>query len=176
LTHPLGSGSTQSPVAEQRELKDRYFLYDDAHLILEELTMLKGFREFMMRGNVIDLAVAVVIGAAFGAVVTSFVTNIVTPVIAAIVGKPDFSAFKFTVNNAVISYGLFLNALISFLLIGAAVYFTMVAPMNAWKARQARNAAPVDPTSKKCPECLSEIPIAARRCAFCTSPVAGAAA
>jgi large conductance mechanosensitive channel len=133
--------------------------------------MFKGFRQFIMRGNVIDLAVAVVIGGAFGAVVTALVTNIVTPLIAAIVGKPDFSAFNLTVNGGVISYGVFLNAVISFLLIAAAVYFFMVAPMNAWKARAARNAAPADPTSKKCPECLSEIPIAARRCAFCTSVV-----
>lgn len=137
--------------------------------------MLKGFRQFIMRGNVIDLAVAVVIGAAFGAVVTAFVTNIVTPLIAAIVGKPDFSAFYLTINGAVISYGTFLNALVSFLLVAAAVYFFMVAPMNAWKAHAARNAAPVDPASKKCPECLSEIPIAARRCAFCTSTVTGSA-
>jgi large conductance mechanosensitive channel len=118
-----------------------------------------------------DLAVAVVIGAAFGAVVTSFVTNILTPLIAAIVGKPDFSAWTATLNGAVISYGLFLNALLAFLLIAAAVYFFMVAPMNAWKARQARNTAPADPASKKCPECLSEVPIAARRCAFCTSQI-----
>ncbi len=116
------------------------------------------------------------IGAAFGAVVTSFVTNILTPLIAAIVGKPDFSAFNLNINGAVISYGIFLNALISFLLVAGAVYFTMVAPMNAWKARAARNAVPADPTNKKCPECLSEIPTAARRCAFCTSPVAGVAA
>lgn len=131
--------------------------------------MFKGFRQFILRGNVIDLAVAVVIGAAFGAVVTSFVTNVLTPLIAAVFGKPDFSALKADLNGAVISYGLFLNALIAFLLIAAAVYFFMVAPMNAWKARQARSAAPADPTSKKCPECLSEIPVAARRCAFCTS-------
>ena len=133
--------------------------------------MLKGFRQFIMRGNVLDLAVAVVIGAAFGAVVTAFVTNILTPLISAIVGKPDFSAFYFSANGAVISYGVFLNALISFLLVAVAVYFFMIAPMNAWKARAARNAIPADPTSKKCPECLSEIPIAARRCAFCTSVV-----
>ena len=131
--------------------------------------MFKGFRQFILRGNVMDLAVAVVIGVAFGAVVTSFVTNVLTPLIAAIVGKPDFSAFTATLNGAVISYGLFLNALIAFLLIAAAVYFFMVAPMNAWKARQARSVAPSDPASKKCPECLSEIPIAARRCAFCTA-------
>jgi large conductance mechanosensitive channel len=136
--------------------------------------MLKGFRQFIMRGSVIDLAVAVVIGAAFGAVVTSFVTNILNPLIAAIVGKPDFSAFQATLNGGVISYGLFLNALISFLLIAAAVYFFVIVPMNALKARQARGQAPADPTSKKCPECLSEIPIAAKRCAFCTSPVGAA--
>ena len=134
--------------------------------------MLKGFRQFVMRGNVIDLAVAVVIGGAFGTVVTSFVANIITPLIAAIFGKPDFSALNLTMNGAVISYGTFLNALIAFLLIAAAVYFFMVAPMNAWKARAARNAVPADPTSKKCPECLSEIPIAAKRCAFCTTVVA----
>src|ERR1700745_434952 len=98
--------------------------------------MLKGFRQFIMLGNVLDLAVAVVIGAAFGAVITSFVTDIVNPLIAAIVGKPDFSALVATVNGGQIKYGLFLNALISFLLVAAAVYFVMVAPMNAWKARQ----------------------------------------
>jgi large conductance mechanosensitive channel len=138
--------------------------------------MLKGFRQFIMRGNVVDLAVAVVIGAAFGAVVTAFVTNILTPLIAAIAGKPDFSAFNLTINGAVISYGLFLNALISFLMVAIAVYFFMVAPMNAWKARAARNAAPADPASKTCPECLSSIPIGARRCAFCTSAQPAAAA
>jgi large conductance mechanosensitive channel len=138
--------------------------------------MFKGFKQFIMRGNVMDLAVAVVIGTAFGAVVTSFVSNILNPLIAAIVGKPDFSAFTATINGGVISYGLFLNALISFLLIAAAVYFFMVAPMNAWKARQARGAAPPDPTTKKCPECLTEIPIAARRCAACTSPVTAGSA
>ena len=134
--------------------------------------MFKGFRQFIMRGNVIDLAVAVVIGAAFGAVVSSFVTNLMTPLIAAIIGKPDFSALTLTVNGAVIAYGTFLNALISFLLVSVAVYFFMVAPMNAWKARAARSAVSADPTTKKCPECLSEIPIAARRCAFCASVVA----
>lgn len=137
--------------------------------------MFKGFKQFIMRGNVIDLAVAVVIGAAFGAVVSSFVTNILNPLIAAIVGKPDFSAFSVTLNGGVIAYGLFLNALVSFLLIGAGVYFFMVAPMNAWKARQARGQAPPDPTTRKCPECLSEIPIAAKRCAFCTSTVSATA-
>jgi large conductance mechanosensitive channel len=151
------------------------FLYHSA-AAEEGASMFKGFRQFIMRGNVLDLAVAVVIGAAFGAVVTSFVTNILTPLIAAIVGKPDFSAFIASINGAEIKYGLFLNALIAFLLVAAAVYFFMIAPMNAWKARAARNAIPADPTSKKCPECLSEIPIAARRCAFCTSVVSTTAA
>jgi large conductance mechanosensitive channel len=129
--------------------------------------MLKGFREFILRGNVIDLAVAVVIGAAFGAVVTAFVGNILTPLIAAIVGKPDFSALMLHLNGSEIKYGLFLNALISFLLIAAAVYFTMVAPMNAWKARQARGETPPEPTTKVCPACLEAIAIGARKCKWC---------
>lgn len=129
--------------------------------------MLKGFREFIMRGNVIDLAVAVVIGVAFGAVVTAFVTDVLTPLIAAIVGKPDFSAFVATLNGSQIKYGLFLNALISFLLVAAAVYFTMVVPMNAWKARQARGQAPPDPATKTCPACTETIAIAARKCKWC---------
>jgi large conductance mechanosensitive channel len=136
--------------------------------------MLKGFRQFIMRGNVIDLAVAVVIGAAFGAVVSSLVKDIITPFIAAIGGKPDFSELKLTIHGGKFAYGSFLNEVIAFLMIAASVYIFMVAPMNAWKARAARNTAPADPTSKKCPECLSEIPIAARRCAFCTSPVTSA--
>lgn len=129
--------------------------------------MLKGFREFIMRGNVLDLAVAVIIGAAFGAVVTSLVTDILTPLIAAIAGKPDFSAFKLMVNGGEIKYGLFLNALVSFLLVATAVYFTMVAPMNAWKERQARGQAPLEPTLKTCPACKESIAVAARRCKWC---------
>ena len=131
--------------------------------------MLQGFKQFMLRGNVLDLAVAVVMGAAFGAVVTSLVTHILTPVIAAIVGKPDFSAYSADVNGSKILWGNFLNSLISFLLIAAAVYFFVVAPMNAWQERRNRGQAPTDPTTKKCPDCLSEVPIAARKCAFCTS-------
>jgi large conductance mechanosensitive channel len=138
--------------------------------------MLKGFREFILRGNVIDLAVAVVIGAAFGAVITAFVTNILTPLIAALVGKPDFSAFVANLNGSEIKYGLFLNALISFLLIAGAVYFVMVAPMNAWKERQARGQAPADPTTKTCPACMETIVIAARKCKYCgEEQVAGGA-
>jgi large conductance mechanosensitive channel len=129
--------------------------------------MLKGFRDFMLRGNVIDLAVAVVIGAAFGAVVTSFVGNVLTPLIAALVGKPDFSALSLAINGSEIKYGLFLNALISFLLIGAAVYFAMVAPVNVWKARQAKGLPPADPTTKSCPACLETIAIGASKCKWC---------
>jgi len=132
--------------------------------------MFKGFREFILRGNVIDLAVAVVIGAAFGAVVTAFVANILTPLIAAIVGKPDFSALVAHLNGSEIKYGLFLNALISFLLIAGAVYYTMVAPMNAWKERQARGQAAPQPTTKSCPACLEIIAIGARKCKWCGEP------
>lgn len=138
--------------------------------------MLAGFKKFILRGNVVDLAVAVVIGAAFGAVVASLVADVITPLIAAIVGKPDFSAYSVTLNGSQIFYGKFVNAVISFLLVAAGVYFFFVAPMNAWQDRRNRGAAPPDPTTKKCPECLSEIPIAARRCAHCASPVEASAA
>lgn len=131
--------------------------------------MLAGFKQFLLRGNVVDLAVGVVIGAAFGAVVTAFVKDLLTPLIAAIVGKPDFSAFTFTVNNSKFLYGDFLNALLAFLLISAAVYFVVVLPMNTLVAKFRKAPVPADPTTKKCPECLSEIPIDARRCAFCTT-------
>jgi large conductance mechanosensitive channel len=130
--------------------------------------MLKGFRQFLLRGNVIDLAVAVVIGTAFGAVVTALVADLLTPLIAALVGKPDFSAIAFEVNASRFLIGDFINALISFVLIGAAVYFFVIVPVNAVMARVRRGEAPPDPTTKSCPECLSEIPIAARRCKFCT--------
>lgn len=132
---------------------------------------MKGFKQFMLRGNVLDLAVAVVMGAAFGAVVTALVKDLITPLIAAIVGKPDFSQIVFTVNNSKFPIGDFINALISFLLISAAVYYLIVLPVNKLIARMRRGEAPPDPTTKKCPECLSEVPIAARRCAFCTSPL-----
>jgi large conductance mechanosensitive channel len=139
---------------------------------------MKGFKQFLLRGNVLDLAVAVVMGAAFGAVVTALVKDLITPLIAAIVGKPDFSAIAFTVNNSKFMIGEFINAVVSFMLIAAAVYFFIVLPVNRVLARLRRGEAPVDPTTKKCPECLSEVPIAARKCAFCTSPlpaVAGSA-
>jgi large conductance mechanosensitive channel len=131
--------------------------------------MLKGFREFVLRGNVVDLAVAVVIGGAFGAVITALVKDLITPFIAAIVGTPDFSAYGVTIGSSRLLVGDFLNAVISFLLVAAAVYFFVVAPINAFIARRKRGEVPPDPTTKKCPECLSEVPIAARRCAFCTS-------
>ena len=132
---------------------------------------MKGFKQFILRGNVLDLAVAVVIGGAFGAVVTALVKDLLTPLIAAIVGKPDFSAIQFEVNGSKFLIGDFINALISFLLIAAAVYFFVVLPVNTLMARIRRGEAPPDPTTKECPECLSTIPIAARRCAHCTSPV-----
>jgi large conductance mechanosensitive channel len=131
--------------------------------------MLKGFRDFILRGNVIDLAVAVVIGAAFGAVITAFVADIVTPLIAAIFGQPDFSALTFTINGSKFLYGSFINAVVSFLLIAAAIYFVVVVPMNKMAELRARGKAPEDPSTKQCPECLSEIPVAAKKCAFCTS-------
>ena len=131
--------------------------------------MLRGFKDFVLRGNVLDLAVAVVIGGAFGAVVTALVKDLLTPLIGAIVGKPDFSAFIVTINGSQFLIGDFLNAVISFLLIALAVYLFVVTPVNALVARRRRGEPSVDPTTKKCPECLSEVPIAARRCAFCTS-------
>jgi large conductance mechanosensitive channel len=131
--------------------------------------MLTGFRQFLLRGNVIDLAVAVVIGGAFGTVVAALVKDLITPLIAAIVGQPDFSAITFTVNGSQFLLGDFINALLAFVLVAAAIYFFVVVPVNAIAARRARGEPPSDPTTKKCPECLSEVAIAARRCAFCTS-------
>jgi len=131
--------------------------------------MLQGFKQFMLRGNVLDLAVAVVMGAAFGAVVAALVKDLITPLIAAIVGKPDFSTIEFPLNGSKFLIGDFINALLSFILIGAAVYFFVVVPVNRLLARMRRGEAAPDPTTKKCPECLSDVPIAARRCAFCTS-------
>lgn len=136
--------------------------------------MLSGFKQFILRGNVVDLAVGVVIGAAFGSVVTAFTKDLLTPLIAALVGKPDFSSISFTVGTAIFPVGDFINVLVSFLLIAAAVYFFVVTPINALIARSRK--APADPTTKKCPECLSEIPIDARRCGFCTQPLVARAA
>ncbi|MFZ0286314.1 MAG: large conductance mechanosensitive channel protein MscL [Terriglobales bacterium] len=138
--------------------------------------MLSGFKQFVLRGNVVDLAVGVVIGAAFGSVVTALTKDLLTPLIAALVGKPDFSAISFTLNGTVFPVGDFINAVISFLLIAAAVYFFVVTPLNALVARMRKAPAPADPTTRKCPECLSEIPLDAKRCAFCAQPVMGKAA
>jgi large conductance mechanosensitive channel len=135
----------------------------------EGIAMIKGFKDFILRGNVIDLAVAVVIGAAFGAVINSFVNDILMQIIAAIVGKPSFADLSFAIGKGVIKYGSFLNALITFLLVAAAIYFVVIVPLNKLAERRARGQAPEDPTTKACPECLSEIPVGAHKCAFCTS-------
>src|SRR3954464_4196659 len=135
--------------------------------------MIKDFRQFVVRGNVVDLAVAVVIGAAFGAVVTAFVASFVTPLIAAIGGKPDFSSLAFTINGSRFTYGAFFNALLSFLIIAAVVFFFIVRPLNALTARRRPEPA-VDRVVRPCPECLSDIPQEARRCAFCTAEVGAA--
>jgi len=133
--------------------------------------MLSGFKQFILRGNVIDMAVGVVIGAAFATVVSAFTKDLLTPLIAAIVGKPDFSAIQFTVNGSMFALGDFINAAVSFLLVAAAVYFFVVTPVNLLVARMRKAPTPADPTTKKCPECLSEIPLDAKRCMHCTQPV-----
>jgi large conductance mechanosensitive channel len=137
-----------------------------------ENAMLKGFRDFILRGNVVDLAVAVVIGAAFGAIVTALVGDIINPLIAAIVHKPDFSYLILDVNGGKIKYGDFLNALISFLLIAVSVYFFVVLPLNTLLNKFKEPVPATPPATKPCPECLSDIPAAAKRCSHCTQPVA----
>jgi large conductance mechanosensitive channel len=132
--------------------------------------MLSGFKKFLLRGNVVDMAVGIVVGAAFGSVVTSLVRDLLTPLIAAAVKAPDFSNLTFTFNNSKFLYGDFINALISFAIIAAAVYFFVVLPINALMAKfYPQQAAP--PTTRPCPECQSDIPISARRCKFCAQPV-----
>jgi large conductance mechanosensitive channel len=138
--------------------------------------MLKGFRQFILRGNVVDLAVAVVIGAAFGAVVASFVKDLLTPLIAAIFGKADFAGLYFELNGSRFLYGDFINALVAFLMVSAAVYFFVVAPMNAYAEHKRRGELSPEATTKQCPECLSEIPIAAHKCAYCASNIGARAA
>lgn len=132
--------------------------------------MAGGFRQFLLRGNVVDMAVGVVIGAAFATVVSSFTKDLLTPFIAAVFQKPDFSAFFFTINHSKFLYGNFINALIAFLIVALVVYYFVVVPMNALVARS-RKQPPADPTTRKCPECLSEIPLEAKRCAYCTSSI-----
>jgi large conductance mechanosensitive channel len=134
------------------------------------MKLIREFRQFLLRGNVVDLAIAVVIGVAFGAVVTALVRDIITPLIAAIFGKPDFSALHFTIHKSHFLYGDFLNFIITFVIVAAVIFFLVVVPINALIARS-RKQPPADPTTRKCPECLSEIPIDARRCAHCTSQV-----
>lgn len=130
---------------------------------------LKGFKQFVLRGNVVDLAVGVVIGGAFGTIVTSVVKDLFTPLIAAIFRQPNFSNLYFTIHGSQFLYGDFINAVISFLIIALVIYFFVVLPVNALVSR-AHREPPADPTTKKCPECLSEIPITAKRCAFCAQP------
>lgn len=138
--------------------------------------MLKGFKQFILRGNVVDMAVGVVVGAAFAGLVTAFTRDLLTPLVAAIVAKPDFSAVKFSINGSEFAVGDFINAAISFLLVAASVYFFVVTPVNALVSRMRKAPTPADPTTKKCPECLSEIPVDARRCAHCGQAVAMQAA
>jgi large conductance mechanosensitive channel len=138
--------------------------------------MLSGFKKFILRGNVVDMAVGVVIGAAFAGVIVGLSKAFITPLIALLVGKPDYSSLNFHVRGTEFPVGDFINAAVSFILIAAVVYFFVVLPVNALVARMNRGEKPPDPTTKKCPECLSEIPIDARRCAHCTQPVMGRAA
>jgi large conductance mechanosensitive channel len=137
--------------------------------------ILKEFRAFILRGNLVDLAVAVVIGTAFTAVVTALVRDIITPLIAAIFGKPAFEALSFTINDSRFAYGDFLNALVTFLIVGAVVFFLVVKPVNVLMARL-RTEPDIESPTRACPECLSQIPVDARRCAFCTSQVPPVAA
>jgi large conductance mechanosensitive channel len=134
--------------------------------------MLKGFRDFILRGNVMDLAVAVIIGAAFGKIVGSLVSDIINPLIGATVGKPNFGFLVIHLGNGVITIGNFVNAAIEFVIVAAVIYFVFVLPMNSLLARMKKPEAPAEPVTKPCPECLSEIPLAARRCAHCAQPVA----
>ena len=132
--------------------------------------MLKGFRDFLLRGNVVDLAVAVVIGSAFGAIVNALVKDLITPLIGAIGGQPDFSNIVFTINKSEFLVGDFFNALISFLIISSVIYFLVVLPMNSIMKRL-KSGEKLDPSEKACPECLSLIPLKAKRCKFCTAVV-----
>jgi large conductance mechanosensitive channel len=132
--------------------------------------MLKGFKEFILRGNFLDLAVGVVIGAGFSSVVNALVKDLITPLIAAVFKTSDFSSLSFGINGSKFLYGDFINAFISFVLVAAVVYFFVITPMNALMAR-VKKEPPADPATKRCPECLSDIPIAAKRCAFCGQQV-----
>jgi large conductance mechanosensitive channel len=132
--------------------------------------MLKGFREFILKGNVLDLAVAVIIGSAFGAIVTALTTNVISPLIGAVVGKPSFDSLVFELNGGVIKYGTFLTAVINFLLIAAVVYFVIVLPAQ-YLMKKFNPPPPAVVDTKPCPQCLSDVPLAATRCKFCTQPI-----
>ena len=136
---------------------------------------MKDFKEFLLRGNLVDMAVGIVIGLAFAAVVTALVGDLITPLIAAIGGNPDFSGLSFTINKSHFLYGAFINALITFVVIAAAVFFLVVKPVNALMAGR-KTETPVDEQTRQCPECLSEVPVLARRCAFCASEIGPAPA
>ena len=134
--------------------------------------MLKEFKQFLLRGNVVDMAVGLVVGAAFGTIVTALVSDILTPFISAVARVPDFSGLSFSINGSNFMIGHFINAIISFVLVAAAVFFFIVKPMNMLVSRAHKSKVPVDPTTKKCPECLSEIPMEAKRCKFCAQSIA----
>jgi len=133
---------------------------------------MSGFKDFILRGNVVDLAVGVVIGGAFGGVITAFTKDLITPMIAVLVGKPDFSAIIYEVNGTKFPVGDFLNAVVAFLLVAAAIYYIVIMPMNAINARVNAPEPAAPPSTKTCPECISEVPVAAKRCAHCTSALA----
>lgn len=138
--------------------------------------MLKGFRDFILRGNVVDLAVAVIIGAAFNAIVTSFANDVLMQFVSATIGKPDFKNVVFHLNNTDVRVGLFLNAVVGFLIAAAVIYFGVVLPMHWFWQRVKKNEPAPSPSTRPCPECLSEIPLAAKRCSHCAQPVAPASA
>jgi large conductance mechanosensitive channel len=150
-----GRGGTPPPLEEARRMR----------------TWGTEFKQFLLRGNVVDLAVGIVIGAAFAAVVQAAVADLLTPLVAAIFGQPDFNALTFTVNGSTFRYGHFLNVLLAFVTVALVVFFFVVKPINRLMELANRRESP-DPSTRKCPQCLSEIPIDARRCAFCTSEVA----
>jgi large conductance mechanosensitive channel len=131
--------------------------------------MLNGFKQFILRGNVVDLAVGVIVGASFNGVVTALVANVITPLIGAIIKTPDFSNLSFTINGSIFLYGNFFNAIISFLIVATTVYFLIVTPINKLMSKTKKDKKPIDPETKKCTECLSVIPLLAKRCSFCTS-------
>ena len=131
--------------------------------------MLKGFRDFILRGNVMDLAVAVIIGAAFTAIVTALTTSIISPLLGAFIGKPNFDYLVLNMNGGAIEYGKFFTAVVNFLILAAVVYFFLVLPTQYLLKKY--NPPLVAPATKPCPQCLSDIPVAATRCKFCTQPV-----